>query len=196
MHYMYPMIDEGSGAIVRPVETWPRGADGLVIQSKEDDTEVRRKEVHRRDAMAAELNYADETAGVSKTYDPEGRYNCGRCNKEYEVKCLVVVQKDGRTAIKVDLEAGSCRYWERICAGDAEAWRLYASINLAAYAIAANGVGWGCHRCPWARLAYAPDDMGRALFCTKGNARVDSMACCAINGAETVPIDEDGNPIR
>lgn len=188
------MSEDDTAPIVRPVETWERGSDFLVIQSPEDDPEVRRKEIHRREAMSAELNYADETAGISKTFDREGRYNCGRCNKAYEGKCLVVTQSDGKTAIKVDLEAGSCRYWERICAGDAEAWRLYASIDLAAYAIAANGVGWGCARCRWARLAYEPDDMGRALYCTKGNARVDAMGCCAINGATVVEIDADGNP--
>lgn len=187
--------DTNQGPIVRPVATWERGKNFLVVQPTKDGWEIRRDENHRREAMAAELNYADDGgAGVAKTYDPEGRYNCGRCNKAYEGRCLVVTQSDGKTAIRVDAEAGSCRYWERVCAGDPEAWRLYASIGLAAYAIAANGVGWGCLRCPFARMAYSPDDMGRVLYCTKGNARVDQMGCCAINGAATVPIDEDGNP--
>jgi len=193
----YRSMDEAKEKypIVRVVETWPRLPNGMVPQQSGDDADLRRKEIHRREALASEQNYADETAGVAKTYDPEGRYNCGRCNKAYEGKCLVVVQSDGKTPIRVDLEAGSCRLWERICAGDPEAWRSYVSIAGAGYAVAANGVGWSCGRCWKGSKADQPDDMDRGLFCGIGNCRVDGRGCCNANGLEAVLIDKDGNRV-
>jgi hypothetical protein len=60
----------------------------------------------------------------------------------------------------------------------------YKSILEAGYAIAANGIGFGCYHCPYASAAYVPDSRGRDLYCGKGDFRTFGNACCALNGAE------------
>lgn len=193
--------DAPRDAIQRKVTKPTRGADDLCVQpdykTMGDDDRAQREvyENHQRLRASHQLDYADEYTGNTRTFDDEiARYNCGRCNQAVDGKCLVVVQSDGKTAIKIDAEAGSCRHWENQCAGDPEAWMLYSSIDLASYAIAANGVGWGCKRCPYSSAAKQNDSVGRSLYCGKIDARVFPDACCAINGAEAVPIDADGNP--
>lgn len=209
---MASSYDEGDGdddaddserdTVKRKVTKPTRGSDGLCVQpdyaSMSDEDRAQREvyENHQRLRAAHQLDYADEYTGNTRTYDEAGNNVCGGCNQEESGKCLVVVQKDGKTTIKVDLNAGSCRHWENQCAGDPEAWMLYSSIELSAYAIAANGEGWGCHRCPYASKAKLNDSVGRSLFCGKIDARVMPMACCAINGAAIVPIDENGNPSK
>lgn len=180
-------------ALVRIVTTPQRGPDGLCVQPDDVSPDREKYENHQRLRAANELDYADRYTGNPRTVDDDGDYVCGECNKQEAGKCLQIVQPDGRTAIRVNLEAGSCRYWENECAGDPEAWCLYSGIDLAAYAISAVG-GWGCLRCPYSETAKQPDSVGRPLYCRKIDARVFPTACCAINGAETVPIDKDGNP--
>lgn len=196
--------DEGPrDSIKRKVTKPDRGSDGLCKQpdygAMSDDDRAQREvyENHQRLRASHQLDYADEYTGNTRTFDDDvGDYPCGRCNQMMDGKCLVVVQSDGKTAIKVDLKAGSCRHWENQCAGDPEAWMMYSSIDLSAYAIAKNGEGWGCKRCPYASPASSPDSVGRSLFCGKIDSRVMPDACCAINGAESVPIDADGQPTR
>lgn len=187
--------------IKRKVTKPARGADGLCTQpdypsmSEEDRAQREVYENHQRLRAAHQLDYADQFTGNTRTFDDDGNNVCGECNQLAEGKCLVVVQSDGKTAIKVDTKAGSCAKWENQCAGDPEAWMLYMPIDLAGYAIAANGEGWGCHRCPYSSPAKTPDSVGRALYCGKIDARVMWNACCVINGAKTIPIDADGQPM-
>jgi hypothetical protein len=55
--------------------------------------------------------------------------------------------------------------------------------EVASYGVAQNGVGFGCHRCPYASRAIQPDSRGRDLYCGKGDFRTYGTACCALNGA-------------
>jgi hypothetical protein len=57
------------------------------------------------------------------------------------------------------------------------------SPDVGSYGVAANGKGFGCHRCPFASKAFSPDSAGRDLYCGKGDFRVYGNACCALNGA-------------
>lgn len=193
----YATMDEAKAKhpITRKVTTPTRGPDGLCVEPDDFSADREKYEGHQRERAAHELDYADRYVGNPRTVDEDGDYVCGECNKAEDAKCLQVVQADGKTAIKVNLKAGSCRYWENLCAGDPEAWCLYSPIDLAAYAISAVG-GWGCHRCPFGVPAKRPDSVGRTLYCKKIDARVFPTACCAINGARTVPIDANGNPTQ
>jgi hypothetical protein len=178
--------------LVRKITKPARGSDGLCIQPDDASPDREKYENHQRLRAAAELDYADKYTGNTRTHDEVGDYNCGRCNKQQDGQCLELEYDDA--PIKVDVSAGSCRYWENQCAGDPEAWMLYSSVDLAAYAIAANGRGWGCHRCPFGEPAKRADSVGRSLYCKKIDARVYPTACCAINGAKVVPIGDDGQP--
>jgi len=183
----------------RKVTTPARAPDGLCVEPDELGPDREIYENHQRLRAANELDYADKYTGNPRTVDYQGRYNCGRCNKEQDEKCLQIYVGDPggpRVALKINADAGSCRYWENQCAGDPEAWMLYSSIELAAYGIAANGVGWSCARCPKAVAAEAPDSVGRELYCREIDARVFPTACCAVNGAEVVPMTAQGKAKR
>jgi len=180
--------------LVRTVTTPTRGPDGLCIQPDDFSPDREKYENHQRLAAANELDYADKYTGNPRTVDDDGDYVCGDCNKEEGGKCLRVVQSDGRTPIRLKLDADSCRHYENKCAGDPEAWGLWSSIGLAAFARSAVG-GWGCKRCPFGVPSKRPDSVGRPLYCRKIDARVFPTACCAINGAKSVTIDKDGNSV-
>jgi hypothetical protein len=169
--------------IVRP----ERGSDGLFVQPKDDSPERERDEQHNRDRFANHFHYADPMTGIGRTYDPEGNYNCGRCNMAVGEACLLVVP------LKLDRQAGSCGDWEDQCAGDSEMPLGEKTIETSGYGVAANGKGFGCHRCPYASKAFQSDSQGRDLYCGKGDMRVFALACCGLNGAETLPIDDNGD---
>ncbi len=174
---------------IRKVLDPPKGEDGLFIQPKDFSPDRETIEQHNRDRFASHFHYADPFTGLTRTVDPTGNYRCEDCN-QYESgdKCLLVTVK------KIDDEAGSCDHWEDKCAGDAEMQLGLLSPEKAGYAIADNGEGFGCHRCPFASKAYKNDSQGRSLYCGKGDMRVFKNACCALNGAKEVPIDKDGMP--
>lgn len=183
-----PMLVIGTA---RPVERRiinpKRGEDGLFVQPHDMGPERERDEQHNRDRFASHFKYADPYTGNTRTFDEAGDYNCGRCNQVNGVECLLLKIE------AVDREVGSCGDWENLCAGDFEMTLHLKSPDSAAYAIA-QGAGWGCHRCPFASSAYQPDSRGRQLYCGKMDARVFWNACCAINGAEAVPLDKHGMP--
>lgn len=161
--------------IIRP----QRGPDGLFIQPRDFGPEREQVENKLRMAAAEHWNYADPYTGNTRTYDEEGRYNCGRCNQVHGRQCILV------NLPPIDPEAGSCRKWENICAGDPEAFYRYGDATEAAYAVAANGVGFGCKRCPYGSKAFQPDSRGRNFYCGKLWFRVFGNACCELNGAKT-----------
>ncbi len=165
---------------VRIILTPKIGAGGLFIQP--DDVSPQREtiEQHNRDAAAGHFKYADPFTGLTRTFDEAGDYNCGRCNQADKLKCLLVAP------LTIDRDAGSCGDWENLCAGDAEMKRQYKTVETAGYGVAKNGKGFGCHRCPFASKAIAPDSRGRDLYCGKLDCRVFSNACCALNGAPVV----------
>ncbi len=172
---------------VRLVVHLNRGADGLFVQPKTAGPKYELEEAHRRQGFAEGFKYADETTGNTRTFDPKGDYNCGRCNKADEARCLFV--SEGDTPLKplrIDRAAGSCGYWENLCAGDPELSNNQKSRTVSVYGIATNGKGFGCHRCPFASRAFEPDSRGRDLYCGKGSFRVPQNACCELNGAPTV----------
>jgi hypothetical protein len=164
----------------RLIITPRRGSDGLFVQPKDVGPERELAERLHRDFLASHFKYADETAGVARTFDPKGDYNCGRCNQADDQECLLVKIK------KISRDAGSCGHWEDTCAGDPEMVTQYMDPDVAVYGVAVNGKGFGCHRCPYASAAYAPDSRGRNLYCGKGDCRVPNNACCALNGAPVV----------
>jgi hypothetical protein len=164
----------------RPILEPKVGSDDLFVEPDDPSPDRESVEFHNRERFANHFSYADPWQGVIVTYDPEGRYNCGRCNQADYSTCLLVKIK------KLDLEAGSCREYETIRRYDAEARLALSKAQKdpdgAHYAIADNGKGYGCHRCPYAKPAIRPDSLGRELYCGKGDFRVIGTACCELNG--------------
>lgn len=169
---------------VREVHILPK-KNGLFIQPNMVGSNRELAENHHRESFANHFKFADMYTGNTRTYDEDGRYNCGRCNQANDKKCLLVAIK------KIDLEAGSCGDWENTCAGDPELKLVEKSIDSAGYGIAKNGIGFGCQRCPYASAAYEPDSRGRDLYCGKGDFRTYSTACCGLNGAPETKDDYD-----
>ena len=179
-----PSVKPDVRKIVKP----PVGGDGLFKQPADVGPERERDEQHNRERFANHFHYADPYAGNTRTFDEKGDYNCGRCNMADGERCLLVSLK------VIDPAAGSCGDWENTCAGDAEIPLHLKTIEEAGYGIAQNGKGFGCARCPFASKAFQADSNGRDLYCGKGDFRVFSNACCGLNGAPLVPIDEQGVP--
>jgi hypothetical protein len=179
---------------VRKVIEPPLGKDGLFIQPSKFGPERELVEAHNRTRFANKFNLADPWTGNTRTYDPLGRYNCGRCNEADDNVCVEVSEsEDSDQAISIDREAGSCKDWEDLCAGDPEV-RLTRSRctnkTLVGYAVSAvtnpNGKGFGCWICPFASEAYEADSKGRDLYCGKGDFRTMGTVCCQLNGAPVV----------
>ena len=176
---------------VRLVIDLPRDEKtSLFIQPETVGPEYEFEEAHRRHAFAEGYKYADETTGNTRTFDPKGDYGCNGCNKANGTKCLFVCEDDDPLqAIDIDPVAGSCGYWEDTCAGDPELNNPQKSRTAAVYGVRKGGGPghvFGCHECPFATDAYAPDSRGRKKFCGKGGFRVAWNACCELNGAETI----------
>lgn len=169
---------------VRKIIEQKVGSNGLFVQPKETGPDRELVEGHNRLNFANNFNFADETTGNTRTFDPLGNYNCGRCNKADGTDCLLVTVKKG-----IDRTAGSCRHWENLCAGDPEQRLTSTNVedeDTAVYGVAKNGVGFGCKRCPYASRAFEPDSRGRDLYCGKGDFRIDRNSCCQLNGAAVV----------
>jgi hypothetical protein len=167
----------------RPVIEMERDDNGLFIEPEDSNPETLIQENHNRLRAANKANYADEFVGNAMTFDPAGRYNCSRCNQYQDPgnKCLWIDIK------KVDGEAGSCRNWENICAGDPEMPLNRQTPEQNSFGVAENGVGFGCHRCPFQSASKrGPDSLGRPLWCGIWACRVTPRACCEDNGAKTL----------
>lgn len=166
----------------REIQDPPRGEDGLFAEPAASEYTAKYEEVerHRREGAANHFKYADPWCGNPRTYDPDGRYNCGRCNQYEQGQCLLV------DIPSVNPDAGSCGDWEDRFSGDPETDLTEKSVDAAGYAVAANGDGFGCFRCPYGKPT-ANDSMGRDWWCGKFAMRTLRTACCAINGAEVVP---------
>lgn len=156
-----------------------RKPNGDFIQPKEVGPDREVEENKNRMRYATHMNFADPYTGNTRTYDPKGDYNCGRCNQAEGTECLLV------DIPKIDLKAGSCEDWENQCAGDPEMLLRRKSTDAAVYGVAVNGKGFGCHRCGHAERAYAPDSVGRDMYCMDGDFRTFGMACCSRNSAPT-----------
>jgi hypothetical protein len=175
--------------LTRILLTPKKDADGRFIQPKEVGPDRELVEQHNRMRAAAKAEYADPLTGNTATFDPKGNYNCGSCNQQDKGDCELV-QVD-----PVDVDAGSCGKYEIECAGDPEIKDLKRlTVTSAGYAIASNGEGFGCHRCPYGIKAYAADSQGRDLYCNEWECRVFWNTCCNSNAAEEIPIDKDGQP--
>ncbi len=173
-------VARGEGP-ARKIVMPPVGGDGLFEQPAAAGADRERDEAHNRERFANHFHYADPYAGNARTFDPKGDYNCGRCNMAAGDGCLLV------KGVKIDRAAGSCGDWEDTDAGDSEVPLGEKTVETAGYGVAQNGKGFGCHRCPFASRAYAPDSRGRDLYCGKGDFRVLGSACCALNGAPVLP---------
>ncbi len=182
---MAGLLSVAKAKAVRKIVRTPRGADGLFIQPKELGPGRELVEQHHRQTAAFHGDYADRVCGRPATYDPKGNYRCGDCNMADGNKCLLV------SVPKIDREAGSCRGFENKFAGDPEQPLKALSISLAAYGVAEDGQGFGCHRCPYAEKAHAPDSIGRSLYCKVWECRVEPNACCAVNGNPTTELPTD-----
>jgi hypothetical protein len=176
------MKDLNSNNLAKPTFEMPRDKNGLIIEPKDSETQTLIQEDGNRNRFASKVSYADQYVGIGRTFDEEGRYNCGRCNQARDNKCLWVNIK------KIDQIAGSCKDWENICASDPEMPLNRVSPEQAVYGVAKNGVGFGCHRCPYSwKSNRGPDSLGRSLWCGYGGFRVYENSCCALNGAATLP---------
>lgn len=173
------------------------GKDGLFKEPNpgagdQDKAKREMEELLNRKNFAAHFHYEDPwtpRAGAV-TFDEKGNYNCGRCNKQDgDDDCLII-------PIDVNLKAGSCKHWEIKCASDREIdlSKIGHTAEQAVYGVAANGKGFGCHRCPFSTRAHAADSVGRDLYCGKGDFRVPWNACCELNGAKVVSEYEENEP--
>lgn len=170
----------------RPIINLPRDGKGLFIEPDELTPDVERVLRHNRDRFATHANYADNLgAGNQHTYDERGDYNCGRCNQVQGDRCLLL------DIPRIDRVAGSCEDWERITLDDAEMELYRKPPDVANYGVAANGVGFGCHRCPFSKQAKNTDSEGRTSWCGYGGFHIVPNACCTLNGAETSGDDEE-----
>lgn len=154
---------------VRLVIVLQRGKDGLFVQPQTVGPEYELQEAHRRQGFAEGYKYADETTGNPRTFDPRGDYDCGHCNKADGERCLFV-----RPA-PIDRVAGSCGYWEDLCAGDPELSNNEKPKPVAVYGVRKGGKPgkvFGCHECPWSSKAYAKDSRGR------GSSAVKAASAC------------------
>ena len=172
--------DNKAPAPVRAILAPKRGDNGLFVQPEDVGGAREVVERHNRERFAGHFKFADPFTGVATTYDDKGDYNCGRCNQAEGLKCLLL------DISMIDRDAGSCGDWEIMCAGDPEMRLHEKSPEAASYGVAANGKGFGCHRCPYASKAIAPDSRGRDLYCGKGDFRTFGTACCSLNGAPTL----------
>lgn len=161
--------------ILRP----KKKSNGDFVQPKEVGPDREVEETKNRMRYATHMNFADPYTGNTRTYDPQGNYNCGRCNQDDHSHCLLLSDP------AIDEAAGSCEDWENRCAGDPEMVLHRKSKDAAVYGVAKNGKGFGCHRCGHAERAYAPDSIGRELYCADGDFRTFGTACCSRNSAPT-----------
>jgi hypothetical protein len=198
-----PLRKPKSAEVPRRIVATPKiGADGLFVQqdtrgwTNKEKAEHELEENHNRERFASKFNYADPFIGNTRTFDEDGRYNCGACNQAQAKRCLIIGE-----LVQIDLEAGSCYGWENLCAGDPEldfGPKGVSDAEAMAYGVAKNGKGFGCgdgetgEKCPWASTAYEPDSRGRKLYCGKGNMRVYFNACCKLNGKD-VENEYEGN---
>lgn len=167
-----------------------KAADGMFVQPTDVGSEREMVERSNRLNFAHNFFYADPLTGNIKTYDPKGDYNCGRCNKEDDQSCLII-------PIRVNPDAGSCKCWTGLDAGQAEIdLTNLTTAEAVKYGVAENGKGFGCSRCPMSEKAVAQDSVGRDLYCRIGDFRVFSTACCEFNGAAVVNDYEDNTPIK
>ena len=157
----------------RPIVRLKRGPDGLFIEPTEIDPVMI---AHNLERMVKHFGYADEFTGDGNTFDPQGDYNCGRCNQADNVTCLLI-------KLKISRAAGSCRHWESIRAGDPELMMQVSDRDAAVYGVAANGKGFGCARCPYSKPSKHVDDLGRRHWCGKGAIHQMPNGCCELNGA-------------
>lgn len=181
-------------------EVTARKTYGLYMLTKEpDDSTAQRETVehHNLERAIHHFSYSDSRQGHARTYDPTGAYLCGGCNmaatdadhvESYEggedepaaaTECLLLKIK------QIDPVRGGCADWESICAGDPEAELHLKSPEAAYYGELADGAKWGCSGCPFSKPAIRPDSAGRTLYCGKFDCRVETNACCALNGAKT-----------
>lgn len=176
--------DETTDDIVRPIIVPELDDDGLIVQPPDDSWKQQRDEVAARARAVSHAHYADLETGPpnnTRTYDRQGRYNCSACNmfvdeedlEDGESNCLLL------DIDEVDPDAGSCGHWESECAGDPEMRLNVVPLEVAAYAIAANGIGFGCGRCEYASASIVgPDSRGRQLWCGVWACRVMPTGCC------------------
>jgi hypothetical protein len=149
--------------------------------------------LHNLERAITHYNYADQFTPNSNTYDPLGRYNCGRCNQEDDGYCMLI-----DLVGMIDQQAGSCEDWESQRVNDPETPLKQKPWKLANYGISADGKGFGCFpddgrpKCPYASKAKNVDPMGREYWCGKHVIYIDEHACCTINGKKTMPLDDEG----
>ncbi len=160
--------------MARPIVRLPKGPDGLFVEPAKPDWVMI---AHNQERAIKHYNYADEFCGDGNTYDPKGDYNCGRCNQAEASECLLVKIK------RINRTAGSCGDWESIRAGDPEMEQHRKDPAVANYGVAKNGVGFGCHRCPFAKHSKNTDSQGRNHWCGELGFYVMPTGCCTNNGA-------------
>jgi hypothetical protein len=190
------------GEVPRKLVQIKTDKDGLFVQPDlgKDDAKWAERELvenHNRLGFAHVANFADQYTGNTRTWDPQGNYVCGQCNKHEDnndtepARCLLLPRK-----FKLDTKSGSCRYWENLCAGDPEldyasgtSDGIYtpkeADYGVAKQAEGRDGLGFGCYRCWMQEAAVQPDSRGRTLYCKRGDFRTFAHACCALNNAPT-----------
>jgi hypothetical protein len=148
-------------------------------------------EAVRRATFTELFQYADQHSGAPGTFDPEGNYLCGDCNRlDRQVYCVSVQGND------ISAESGSCRHWTQIAAGQPEL-RLAEKLTKeqAGYSVTTRP-GFGCRRCEYGAKAKEADGQGRGLFCRQGAFRVSGAACCALNDSDALTVFVGNQPVE
>jgi hypothetical protein len=179
---------------VRPITSFPEDKDGMFIQPDELTPELAIQIEHNRQRMAKKWDYADTLCGDTKTFDPNGDYNCGTCNQKEGKICELVFDdsKDGsdktQPPVIVDTEYGSCGKYEILDASDPELKGNRLPASVANYGIRKGGSPghvFGCHEC-WKKKATKWEVANKRVFwCGEGGTTVQRNSCCTLNGAPT-----------
>ena len=118
----------------------------------------------------SQYDEAPETDDING-YDPEARYNCGRCDmRENSDQCM-------RVEGPVNFEIGGCRLFHLGEPEDKPPMKTKFTKEEVKYG--ENEGGFSCARCKYGDVAKSPDKEGRNYFCDFWGMHVIPTACCS-----------------
>lgn len=126
-----------------------------------------------RELITQVADYAEE--GVK--FDPSGKYLCNDCQMK------IMPDRCSHVSGEISMTDGSCEKW---LIGP-QSWPIQIvqwTQKEANYAERPKAKGFGCSRCGHGSKAREVDAQGRAVWCDRFGARVQSLACCDEEGGE------------
>jgi hypothetical protein len=169
--------------VLRPVLKDPLDDDGHFALPKEFTAADEVRWAKRRQDSIRVAHYADSKCGLPSTFDPDGGYLCGTCNKYIDEtkECLI------RRKLIDDPAKQSCGLWEAKNAGNPEG--QYCPKNKKkmddgriGFGETKNKLGFSCERCEYGQQKMvAADSQGRTNWCNLKGHPVELKACCGDN---------------